>query len=245
LEDVHKKVQWEADFEHSSQRFHMLADLWVSTYFGNSIAWDEYNTIIEHLQDSNTEWAKLTDKKYVRNALILSAEKRFFHWELEFPEVFYDEKGNRKANPGFDVVVGNPPYGAAFDESEKGWLRDFFITGCGLTDSYALFIEYSLRLMRKFGYSSMIIPNSLLTIDQFADFRNHIISNFKIIQIVNLVETVFKEVRISVMIPIFFKDNGWQKRAGKQSISITSLILTNASLAIPILLKRLYRSQLF
>ncbi len=34
----------------------------------------------------------------------------FFHWDLEFPDIFYDEDGKRKKNPGFDGVVGNPPY---------------------------------------------------------------------------------------------------------------------------------------
>src|SRR6185369_12280040 len=33
------------------------------------------------------------------------ARERFFHWELEFPEVFFD-----KERPGFDVVLGNPPW---------------------------------------------------------------------------------------------------------------------------------------
>ena len=31
--------------------------------------------------------------------------ERFFHWELEFPEVFLDPE-----RPGFDVVLGNPPW---------------------------------------------------------------------------------------------------------------------------------------
>nr|HPM02677.1 N-6 DNA methylase [Candidatus Cloacimonadota bacterium] len=34
-------------------------------------------------------------------------EQRFFHWELEFPEIF-DEKISQ--NPGFDCVLGNPPW---------------------------------------------------------------------------------------------------------------------------------------
>jgi hypothetical protein len=32
------------------------------------------------------------------------ARERFFHWELEFPEVFSGER------PGFDIVLGNPPW---------------------------------------------------------------------------------------------------------------------------------------
>src|SRR5690606_36893743 len=34
----------------------------------------------------------------------LAAEKRFFHWELEFPDVF------RASDSGFDAVLGNPPW---------------------------------------------------------------------------------------------------------------------------------------
>ena len=43
-------------------------------------------------------------------------EKRFFHWELEFPEVFYGPRpGTTQAieriqDGGFDTVIGNPPY---------------------------------------------------------------------------------------------------------------------------------------
>ena len=38
-------------------------------------------------------------------------QKRFFHWKLEFPEVFIDLTVNAWAKDGgFDAVVGNPPY---------------------------------------------------------------------------------------------------------------------------------------
>ena len=37
-------------------------------------------------------------------------EQRFFHWELAFPEIFFDADGQPKDEPGFDAVVGNPPY---------------------------------------------------------------------------------------------------------------------------------------
>ncbi|MYI96618.1 MAG: hypothetical protein F4075_06895 [Acidobacteria bacterium] len=34
----------------------------------------------------------------------IAAEMRFFHWELEFPDVF------REAGSGFDAILGNPPW---------------------------------------------------------------------------------------------------------------------------------------
>ncbi|MCC7387306.1 MAG: Eco57I restriction-modification methylase domain-containing protein [Phycisphaerales bacterium] len=48
----------------------------------------------------------------------LAAVRRFFHWDLEFPEVFYDFNGladaqihrKRLGEAGFDAIVGNPPY---------------------------------------------------------------------------------------------------------------------------------------
>lgn len=41
-------------------------------------------------------WARFEDVR---------RQERFFHWELEFPEVFLDRE-----HPGFDAVLGNPPW---------------------------------------------------------------------------------------------------------------------------------------
>src|SRR5262249_32380450 len=45
----------------------------------------------------------------------LASRVGFFHWQLEFSEVF------ERANPGFDAVIGNPPW-----EIEKPNSREFF-----------------------------------------------------------------------------------------------------------------------
>lgn len=42
-------------------------------------------------------------------------------WHLEFPKVFQDSRGFRKASGGFDVVLGNPPWGKI-----KAELKEFF-----------------------------------------------------------------------------------------------------------------------
>ena len=56
-------------------------------------------------------------EKIVEAANKLGEEKRFFHWCLEFPEVFNPESNNYELRitnyelkPGFDCVLGNPPW---------------------------------------------------------------------------------------------------------------------------------------
>lgn len=51
-----------------------------------------------------------------------------FCWPLEFPEAFYDEKGRLLDSPGFDVIIGNPPWDVVkyndrefFDTVEPGF----------------------------------------------------------------------------------------------------------------------------
>jgi len=43
----------------------------------------------------------------------VAARKRFFHWELEFPDVF------RAAGAGFDAILGNPPWDIAKPNSKE------------------------------------------------------------------------------------------------------------------------------
>lgn len=43
----------------------------------------------------------------------LAANKRFFHWELEYPDVF------REGSAGFDAVLGNPPWEIAKPNSKE------------------------------------------------------------------------------------------------------------------------------
>jgi hypothetical protein len=46
---------------------------------------------------------------------------RFFHWQLEFPEVAFSESGELRNHFGFDAVVGNPPW-----DKIKPAKRDFY-----------------------------------------------------------------------------------------------------------------------
>jgi Alw26I/Eco31I/Esp3I family type II restriction m6 adenine DNA methyltransferase len=187
LQDVRNKQKWEKDFEHNMERFRTLADVWVSTFFGNDVRWDKYNTLIENLQSSDSEWENLLKAEDFQKALALREKKRFFHWELELPEVFYDEQGNIKANAGFDVVIGNPPYDV-IAEKEQGFEVEpdkKFYSHCaylhpalgGKLNYYRLFSALSIWLCRPYGYHGFITPMALIGDAQARPLRIYMLTH--------------------------------------------------------------------
>ena len=70
-----------------------------------------------------------------------------FHWELEFPEVFERE------NPGFDVVVGNPPFAgkntlaAAHPAAYPDWLKQLHPQSHGNADLVAPLLPQGVRAL--------------------------------------------------------------------------------------------------
>ena len=85
----------------------------------------------------------------------IAAEKRFFHWELEFPDVF----GAHGA--GFDAVVGNPPWDIAKPSS-----KEFFSNIDPLYRSYGK--QEALRRQTEYFAGE---PTERGWLDYNADFR--------------------------------------------------------------------------
>jgi Alw26I/Eco31I/Esp3I family type II restriction m6 adenine DNA methyltransferase len=221
MEDVIKKEEWEQSFEQDVERFRIIADLWVSTYFGNTVPWDEYNALLENLQSPQTEWEKLLQKKYVKKALAMWEERRFFHWELEFPEVFYDENGKRKAYPGFDAVGGNPPYDVIAEkeqgievESDKNFYNSceqFASALGGKLNYYRLFGALSVWLTRPNGTHGFIVPMALIGDAQAEKLRRHILTRTQLLCIEAFPQKddpkdrVFEEAKLSTCLYILRK----------------------------------------
>ena len=83
--------------------------------------------------------------------------KPFFLWELYFSEVFTRE------NPGFDCVIGNPPYIQlqGMDKSIKKQYADSgFKTFAATGDIYCLFYEKGWKLLRDHGTLGYITSNT-------------------------------------------------------------------------------------
>jgi hypothetical protein len=173
-----------------------IMDVYVSRWFGNDLTpgpspkrrGERVDPTIEFLRRDETK-AWLNDpakgikkfdaamKQVAETAQRAAEEKRFFHWELEFPEVFFGPaQGSTQAiglkeDGGFDAVIGNPPYGIVFDESIKPWLDGNFTSFQRNNDLYAVFTELALRLPRGSGYSALIVPNTFILGPYFASLK--------------------------------------------------------------------------
>lgn len=72
------------------------------------------------------------------------AGNKAFAWQREYPTIM--EKG------GFDVVIGNPPYGASFNSEEKEKISANYKTYKYRFESYIYFFEKGINLLKKEGY---------------------------------------------------------------------------------------------
>ena len=94
-----------------------------------------------------------------RNAL--GEELVPFHWEIEFPEVF------ARGNPGFDAIVGNPPFGGrevlreANPKSYVDWLSELHVGSKGHVDLVSHFFRRAFTLLRENGTFGLIATNTI------------------------------------------------------------------------------------
>ena len=127
-----------------------------------------------------------------------------FNWEIEFPEVFYDDNGETKSNAGFDVVVGNPPYITLalgkrqkfVSKEELSYFTDVFQYLEYKGNTFILFTERGMNLLKMNGDLGFIVPNTLLTNYFFEKARLNILNSCKIIYLVNISDKVFKNAEV-------------------------------------------------
>ena len=166
-DQIHAKER-ELDIAQQMLRFHKgVADLWTSLFFGNDMDRKKYHTALDALRDKKT--AALEAMPIYQRAQEIATEKRFFHWEIEFPEVFRDKYGREKDNPGFDAVIGNPPYvkSRMGDDirRERRIISSLprFRTLRHMWDLYIAFVESAFQLVKADGFVSVIIPEAFNT----------------------------------------------------------------------------------
>ena len=144
---------------------------------------------------------------YLNSQLLLFDEEQkyklnVFDWKRGFKSIF--DTG------GFDVIIGNPPWGADLDEMELGYLRnknkEIIVR---MIDTFMYFVYQSLLKLNSYGYFGMILPDVILYQKDNEKLRKYILDNYNLETAVN-VGNVFHSVnRPSAIIII----NSWKNKA--------------------------------
>jgi hypothetical protein len=134
-----------------------------------------------------------------------------FEWRFEFPEVLNDEGDF----VGFDVVIGNPPYGAKLTSDEKNLFLQKYNNQDYQLDTYLLFNEQALNLLSDNGEFSFIIPNTWLTNIKFRKIRKYLVENTYIYEITHYKKAVFEDAVVDTE-TLFFK----KKKLSNQRVRI-------------------------
>ena len=139
----------------------------------------------------------LNDNIKCGNSLIDDAEvagDKAFVWENEFPKVF--EKG------GFDVVIGNPPYGAKLSHEVQKYLVKRYMKGASETAISFITLSHE-KLLKNSGQFGFIIPKSFSFASNYAAIRTFIKEDIR--EIIDC-KKVWREVKLEQII-FFFQKN--------------------------------------
>ena len=139
-----------------------------------------------------------------------------FHWQREFPRVF--QQG------GFDIVIGNPPYGAKYPVEHKGYFLKHYksaktttinggngnVKTKGSLDTFSLFIENGFNNLRENGFLTFIVPLSVVSSDSMAALHDLLEKHCSVIKVASLCDRpqqIFRHSHKKTAIISFRKDN--------------------------------------
>lgn len=100
----------------------------------------------------------------------------FFEIKYFFPKIAF----------GFDIVIGNPPYGITFTSDDIAYFRKKYKVVIGHSEAYYLFIEKGITSLKENGILAYITPNAWLSNKYARGVRNWLLHNTKLNVLINL-----------------------------------------------------------
>ncbi len=178
-----------------SEKYLYLANLGAALYYDLKLGGDIWRPIARYALDSTLDESMLQQQQqfdtWLDAASTLAAQKRFLHWELEFPDIFFDNTGQPLGdNAGFDVVIGNPPYVRQEQLSDdKPYFQERYDVYHGVADLFVYFFAQGLRLLKNGGKLAYISSNTWIRSNYAMPLRKHLRTQTKVETIVDLGNT--------------------------------------------------------
>lgn len=185
---VKAKERLLAELDTARLPFRHVADVWCSVFAlpeTERVHGEDYRRLIGEIKSADRFDQVLREPAFQQGLNAARSKFDCFHWELEFPGVFYAGK-KRRDDSGFDVIIGNPPYDVlselesgrdlaafkAFIQREKTYRPSLR----GKNNLYKLFVCRALDLLANDGYLALITPMAILGDDQAAEIRRALFS---------------------------------------------------------------------
>lgn len=162
-------------------------------------------------RESVDQWNKKREKDQDEyDMLKIEYEKKLktlysnaFEWRFEFPEVLDDEG----KFVGFDIVIGNPPYGVRFNNEQKEYFKENYKDVHMRTpESFNYFTSKFINVSSNTGRCCLIVPSSYLNQIEFEKSRKIILENYSLFNVLNLGDGVFIDVATPTCIVGFTKN---------------------------------------
>lgn len=165
-----------------------VADLWCASWFDPALRSPgpaAFVALVDGLLNRHASLPRQTARGLLERGRGVAGRERFFHWELEFPEVFHGSDGAPLATPGFDAVLGNPPWEmlrgdrGGNDEGARltRFARDsgiYRLQGKGHANLYQLFVERSIAILRDGGRLGLVLPSGIASDHGCGRLRRHL-----------------------------------------------------------------------
>ncbi|MGC4085158.1 MAG: Eco57I restriction-modification methylase domain-containing protein [Vicinamibacterales bacterium] len=182
-------------------RWGRVADAWCAAWLASPpVPASAFAELSETILTSRLTLPRATSEPLLERVRRMSASRRLFHWEIEFPEVFFNEHGMRRPDAGFDAIVGNPPWDmvradGTGDRADARMDAASLVRFCresgvydtraeGHANRYQLFVERSLALTRPGGRIGLVLPSGILADAGSAPLRRLLFSRTAVERIV-------------------------------------------------------------
>ncbi|HDY88297.1 MAG TPA: restriction endonuclease [bacterium] len=141
-------------------RLKLLADTQVAQFFIPKTDENKEKLVADATyQEYLTGESPMQGSRAIAKAEAVAVEKSFFHWFLEFPEIF--------AKGGFDCILGNPPFlggskiSGTYGKSFLNYLQKAYYPTNGLCDLVGYFVRRNYQLIRDNRILSLISTNTI------------------------------------------------------------------------------------
>ena len=142
---------------------------------------------------------KLEKEQDDTNSNKLYEEGNAFEWRFQFPQLL-DDKGQFM---GFDIVIGNPPYGAKLSDAEKKIFKEKFSDVHMRTpETFCYFTSMAFRLSSKTrcGIVAYIVPNNIFFQNENEKTRILLALDNTLLRAINLGDNTFEEADVPTCI---------------------------------------------